>query len=308
MHRSIEIAAPAPQIESLVIALKDHPLVINVVRIRGAAIKPAGDALQLEVLNRGADDVMKMIKQYVIGSNYTVITGEVSSMNNPALQHKINDDVDEAIWEELETGLRHNGCITPNFLLLMGLAGVIASIGYVSFLQMQVGAFIAASIIAPGLEPIAKLPLGIMMGKKEIFFKGLRATLVGYAVLMGAAAGTFALLNGIGEVDSANFLENEVTQSLLHIKVADVMMSVAAAAAAIIMYLSYRRHVIAGPLIALILIPATTAIAMFAVLGKWQEVWNVLGKSAVEIAVIIVVGCLLIWTKQKWVHRRKPIS
>lgn len=307
MHRSIEVSAPAAQIESIVLALQSNPHVIGISRHRGASVKPAGDTLQLEVLNRGADDVLQRVRQYVAGSTFSVVTAELASISSPPDQKLINDDVDEAVWEELETGLRHNGAITPNFLLLMGLSGVIAAIGFVSFLQMQIGAFIAASIIAPGLEPVAKVPLGIVLRKKEIAFAGLRSTLAGYAVLMASAAAVFALLLWAGEADGKTFLENEVTKSLLGVKLMDVITMVAAAAAAMTMYLSYRRHVIAGPLIALILIPATTAVALCAVLGKWTEALEILAKSFLEIGIIVIVGSLLIWAKQKWVHKRKPL-
>lgn len=307
MHRSIEIAAPAPQIESIVLALQHHPFVVTVTRIRQGSLKPVGDTLQLEVLNRGTDDVMKVVRQYVTGSAYSINTGEVASIIDPALQEKINDDVDEAMWEELEAGLRHNGCITPNFLLLMAIAGIISAIGFVSFLQMQVAAFIAASIIAPGLEPIAKLPVGIVLKKREIVLKGLKATAFGYGVLMLSAAATFALLRWTGEADAKTFLENDITVSLLGVKLMDVIMSIAGAAASIIMYLSYRRHVIAGPLIALILIPATAAAAMCLTLGEWTEAAEILAKTAMEIGIIVGVGSLLIWSKQKWVHRRKSM-
>lgn len=307
MHRSIEVSAPATQVDSIVLALQHHPNVVGITRIHGGSVKPPGDTLQLEVLNKGADDVMSAVRQYVAGSSFSVVTEELASITSPAHQEAINNDVDEAIWEELETGLRHNGGITSNFLSLMAIGGVIAAVGYVSFLQMQVAVFIASSIIAPGLEPIAKLPLGIVLHKPDLAWKGFKATLAGYAVLMAAAALTFAVLLWSREATEKTFLENEVTKSLLEVKLMDVIVSVAAAAASIIMYLSYRRHTLAGPLIALILVPATAAAAICAVTGNWIEALNILAKCAMEIGIIVGVGALLIWSKQRTVHKRSPL-
>lgn len=68
-------------------------------------------------------------------------------------------DVDEALWEETETGLRHQGRITSNYLAPMALGGAAAAAGFLVSPTTQVIAFVAASIIAPGFEALAKLPV-----------------------------------------------------------------------------------------------------------------------------------------------------
>lgn len=87
----------------------------------------------------------------------------------------------------------------------------------------------------------------------------------------------------------------------------DVVMSAAAATASIVMYLSYRRHVIAGPLIALILIPGAAAAAICFATGNAGEGLQILAKCGLEFGIIVAVGTLLIWLKQKTVHRRIPL-
>lgn len=140
--------------------------------------------------------------------------------------------------------------------------------GFLSEVHDQLIAFVAASIIAPGLEPIAKIPLGLVLRRKDVLWVGLKASVAGYLILMISAAGAFAVMLYAGEATADKFLSNPVTESFLEIKLTSFMVSTAAASASIIMYLAYRRNVIAGPLIALILIPATSAVGMK--YGRWR--------------------------------------
>jgi hypothetical protein len=73
----------------------------------------------------------------------------------------------------METGLRHQGRATPNFLALMALGGAVAALGLVSNPVPQAIAFIASAIIAPGFEPLAKVPLGGVLGRWNVVKRGL---------------------------------------------------------------------------------------------------------------------------------------
>ena len=307
MHRTIEASVPSARTDAIVEALQRQPCVVGLNVLRHASVKPAGDTLLVHVLNRGADDVLRTIRAHVSSDSFSIITSEVASINDPEHQWAIDHDVDEAIWEEMETGLRHNGRLTANYLLLMALGGVIAAVGFVSEVHNQVIAFVAASIIAPGLEPLAKFPLGLVLKRRDVVWVGVKASVVGYGVLALAAALAFLLLLQVGDVDAATFLEDEATTGLLHAKLKDVLVSAAAATASIVMYLAYRRNVIAGPLIALILIPATSAVGMSVAIGEWEHARRIAQRLAIDVALVVGMGLVLIYAKQKLVHKREPL-
>lgn len=307
MHRNIEATISPDCTPAITVALQKHEQVIGVTILPGASVKPGGDILQIQVLNRGTDDVLSIIKDISGSKGYSIVTSEVASIIDPKNEAIINNDVDEAIWEEVETGLRHNGRLTTNFVLLMAIGGVITAVGFISDIQTQVIAFIAASIIAPGLEPLAKLPLGIVLRKRKCLIFGLRSSIVGYGVILVAATATFYCLLRTGDATPALFLEDDCTQSLLSMKPKDWFLSVAAAAASIIMYLSYRRNVIAGPLIALIFIPAVSAIGISMLLGEWMMALLIGKRFGIEVLVTIVVGAAFIYLKKLTVHKRLPL-
>jgi len=111
--------------------------------------------------------VLKLAQEISKQGTVSVITAELASMNDPLQQKAINNDVDEAIWEEMDTGLCHQGRVTANFIVLMALGRCIAAAGLVSDPAHQAIAFAAYAIITPGFEPIAKIPLGLVRRSKE---------------------------------------------------------------------------------------------------------------------------------------------
>jgi hypothetical protein len=308
MHRNLEAVIHPDVTQPILTALQDHPEVMGLSVFRGASVKPAGaDVLHIQALNKGTDAILSIIQKQSGSHSFSIATAEIASLIDPEQQKAIESDVDEAMWEEIETGLRHNGRITPNFLLLMAIGGILAATGFVADDQLQVIVFIAAAIIAPGLEPLAKIPLGIVLKKRSCLVFGLRSTLVGYAVVLLGAMASFGLLQLTGDGTATQFLEDSFAQNMQETLPKDWIISTAAAAASIIMYLSYRRNVIAGPLIALVAIPATAAIGIALMIGEFETAGRIAGRLGTEMAVTVGIGMFFIWVKQRWVHKRKPL-
>jgi hypothetical protein len=156
VHRTIEISTPASYTDELIRELEDLEQVISLNVVRQGAIKPPGDVLTVHVLNYGADEVMRLADAGRRHGHVSVSTGELTSIVDPEHEHKVANDVDEALWEEAETGLRHQSRITANYLALMALGGAIGAAGLVMEGTSQAISFVAAAIVAPGFEPIAR--------------------------------------------------------------------------------------------------------------------------------------------------------
>jgi hypothetical protein len=163
MHKTIEITVPTSYTDELIHQLEQLEQVINLSVVRGASIKPEGDLLTVHVLNDGADEVLRLTDAGREQGHVSVTTAEVASIIDPEHERKVTNDVDEALWEEVETGLRHQSRTTANYLALMALGGVVAATGFVVEGTSQAISFVAASIISPGFEPVAKIPMGLAL-------------------------------------------------------------------------------------------------------------------------------------------------
>lgn len=306
MHRTITITIVPERTAALVRQLEGMDEVIGLAVHREAALKPPGDVLVVHVLNRGVDDVLRHANDEEGGHPAMIVTNEVASIIDAANVRAIEDDVDEAAWEEMLTALRHQGQLSGNFLALMALGGVITAVGFISGPVAQATAFVAASVIAPGFEPIAKVALGLTLRRADVAREGALATLAGYAALIAAACATFLLLRLIEYDAPDHFIGNEEAQHLAAPDFAAAIISAAAAAAGIMMIATYRRSVFAGPLIGLALIPAMAMTGVALAAGRLDLVAAGLLRFGLDLVLIVGFGWLIFALKQRFEHSRAP--
>ncbi len=307
MHRTFEVALPAHLASPLTDQLRQLDAVVGLSWHPHTSLKPPGDTLTVHVLNRGADEVLGHISAVCAGTDYTIATAEQASLIDPKHEQAIENDVDEAIWEEMKTGLRHHGRITANFLLLMGLGGALATVGLVSEPAPQAIAFVAASVIAPGFEPLAKIPLGLVLGSWTTAWRGIKSALAGYSVLIGAAALTYWGFLLSGTIMGDAFAHNPEVEHLAHPGGLELTVSVCGSLAGGLIIAAYRRSVIAGALIAVVLIHAAALIGVSLVVGRWDLALEGLERFGVD-ALIVMGSCAVVFgAKQLLVHRRKPL-
>lgn len=76
---------------------------------------------------------------------------------------------------------------------------------------------------------------------------------------------------------------------------------------ALVMVLAYRRSLLAGPLIALILIPAAALVGAAAVAGRPGMAHQGLDRPLIDAALVVGLGTLVVLVEQATVHRRQPL-
>lgn len=308
MHRTIGIAVSQDHAARLVEELERLDDVIGLSVHHGASVKPPGDLLAVNVLNRGADDVMRCVQRALErGATVSVVTAELASMIDPLHKDRIKSDIDEEIWEEMETGLLHQSRVTSNFLILMAAGGAIAAASLVSEPVPHVILLVAASIIAPAFEPLAKIPLGLVLRRWDTARRALVSSLVGYAVLMLSAALMFLVLTWSGVVTAQDFAGNAEVGRMLEPTLKATLVSACAALAGITITAAYREIIIAGPIIALVIVPVAAAGGAALAAGQPAIAYAALGRLGIDVLLILVISAAFILVKQATVHRRPPL-
>ena len=307
MHRTIELTVPPSSTDALIHKLQKSDHLVSLSVHRGASIKPPGDVIVVHALNRDADRVMSLAHEARSEGQVSVTTHELTSIVDPEHERAVSKDVDEALWEEAETSLRHQGRPTSNYLALMALGGAVAATGFMVSGSSQTISLIAASIIAPGFEPLAKVPMGLALRRWAVVGRGLWSASIGYLALAIGAALAFALLRLTGVATVEEFLGNSETKVLADLTVREVLLSSLGALAGMIMIVAYRRSVIAGPLIVLAIIPAAAMVGIALAAGRPDMAYQGIERFVLDIAIIVFWGTLVVSLKQALVHRRKPM-
>ena len=105
MHTEIEIIVDPSYTDGLIQDLQRLQGVISLSIVRGASIKPPGDVFAVHALNREVDEVLKLAEAARKNGQVSVSMSELSSMIDPDHERKVANDIDEALWEEVETDL-----------------------------------------------------------------------------------------------------------------------------------------------------------------------------------------------------------
>ncbi|GAB3222342.1 DUF389 domain-containing protein [Spirosoma arcticum] len=307
MQRSVQVATPSDRTDQLISQLEPLDDVIGLSVQRGGSIKPLGDILVINALNKGIDDVLRQVADTCRGTNYSIATSEQASLIDQQYDMLIETDIDEAIWEEIETGMRQQAHVTVNYMLLMAIGGAIATVGLVSDPGPQAVAFVAASVIAPGFEPLAAVPLGLVVRNAHTVWRGMRSALIGYGVLILAAALTFVLLRWLGVTSEQEFVINPEVESLSHPTAKEITVSFCGTLAGAIIIAAYRRSIIAGALIAMVIIQSATMIGVSVVCRRWDLALEGAERFGLDV-VFVFLSCFVVFAaKQSLIHKRKPI-
>jgi hypothetical protein len=311
MHRRITFQGDSVAITTLAKELEPLDGVIGLAQQRGASLKPAGDVLQVDVLNSTADEVLRRARPRLDDDavNLTVVILQSNAIIDRRRAHLIETDGDESLWEEMESDLRNHGRVSVNYVLLMALGGVISAAGLLVESVTQAIALVGASIIAPGFEPIAKLTQGLVLRQTNVCGRALLSVGVGYGVLFAAAFLTVLALSlaNPGHPHAA-LLAQPVLEPLTHLDAAPLVTSACAAVAGIVMVVSLRDLYVVGPLMVLVLISGAALAGAALAVGEWGIALGALRRVGSDLALIVVLGAAVFYWKQRRFHRRRPLT
>lgn len=307
MHQSFQVTVPSSRTEDFLAGLGDVDEVISVSVQRGASLKPPGDLVVVHTLNRGADRVLELVERAQAGGEVSVASSMVESLMDPRHAEDVVGDVDEAVWEDAETQLRHHSQLGTNFLVTMAVGGAIAACGLLLTTTTQATAMVAAAVIAPGFEPLAKVPLAIVLRRRELLLRGLRSAVAGYLVLGLSAAATMLALSAGGWELPEKLVQNHHFSELADPTALTLVISAGGAMAGVTMIAAQRTALLPGPLIAMQLIPAAAMTGASLALGQGQAAAEAMARLGVDIGLVVAAGILVFGYKQALVHKRRPL-
>jgi hypothetical protein len=307
VHTEIEVIVPSSQTDELIQDLQQMDDVISLSVVREASIKPPGDVFTVHALNRGADEVLRFAEAARKHGQVSVSTSELSSLIDPEHERKVANDVDEALWEEVETDLRHQGKLTTNYIGLMALGGAVAATGFAAESSSQAISFVAASVIAPGFEPLAAIPIGLALRRWAVVGRGLQSAVGGYLALILSAALVFLALRVSGVVMVEEFTINTEVRNLAEPGLREIIVSGCGALAGMVMLLSRRHYLIPGALVALLVIEASALIGVSLAAGEPGLMLEGAKRFGLDVLLIVAGGVPIVALKQALVHRRAPM-
>ncbi len=162
--------------------------------------------------------------------------------------------------EELIEDIEGSSKTTPVFLIMVALASIVASVGLI---KDSPAIIIGAMVIAPLLGPNMALALGTTLGDLKMIRTAIRSNLIG----LGLALAVSALFGWFVNIDS---MGDELTARTV-VDLGDVLLALASGAAGAIAFTSGAPATIVGVMVAVALLPPTSACGMLAGAGGWYR-------------------------------------
>lgn len=302
MPRTVQITLPGEQTEGLLGELARHEGVLSLRVDRGGGVRPPGDIVTLQVLNRHWADLLKAFERQGIGraDSTSLVTTQLASFCSVEHAAKVTTDSSDSSWEEMEQTLARESHLDISTVLVMFVAGFTAAAGIASG---ALHVIIGAMVIAPGFEPLVRLVLGAVT-RSAAWRRGLVSTAGSYlSLLVGAAAAAGVLkLTGTPLLDGSGAYENNMVlaQYWSTFSVASVSVSILAGAAGAILVIAQRSVLTAGVMIALSLVPAAALVPVAMLAGDFERVGMAALRWIVEVGIVLgTSGAVLLWKRKR---------
>lgn len=310
MPRKVEIALPSAQTDEVIEEIRNIKEVISLRLQQDVSLQPSGDVIQLEVTDRSLHSLMQLLnkRKMLQDPQVSVTTSQPLSIISQPASLEITNDTSEATWEEMQSMISRESNMTANGMLTMIVAGIIATVGIsTNALHLVIGAM----VVAPGFEPIVRIPLGLITDNVT-WKRGVTDILKGYAALIVAAALTTLALQALGQdtLDGkASYLaEGALLSYWTKISMTSVIVSAAAGFAGALVIAAHKSVLTAGVMIALALIPSATLLGMALAEGEFYIAQQAALRWLLDVALVAAFSLLVFLWKKYSVHRRNMWS
>lgn len=307
MARSIQVAVSAEMADAVLSHLGGIEGVLSVARQRNASLTPSGDIITIETTNDTVRVILQRLSEIGAHKHGSIHTSELKSIVSPSNQKNVEKETNETVWEEMAVLLRQETNIDANYLALMFLAGAIAGIG---LWMDKIHVVIGAMVIAPAFEPLLRIPFGFISGPYRMASDAVISTVVGYfMILVGGAIALLVLqATDMGALAGDELRARSWIQYWTSFTPPGVFASVLGAAAGAFVVSGLRSVLTTGVMITLSLVPSIAIVGMAIVSGNMTLAGDALARWAVDAALVIVMGAVVLGLKQKFAHRRRSLG
>jgi uncharacterized hydrophobic protein (TIGR00271 family) len=252
-----EIHAAAGEADAVESLLVRHPYTMNVTRLRGVSIDPAGDVVSCDVPRETASDLLERLEQIgaTQGVNSVTVTSGLTHLGARAdsMEAQARGAASDAlVWKVVEDTLDEEIHISITFIAFMILATLLAVIGVATNSAILV---VGAMVVGPEFGPIANFCVSVL--NRQIL-QGIRAWLtvtVGFAIA-GIAAFAFTVVVRAAGIFPEQIQPDGLVEAVASPNWLTLIVAMLAGSAGMLALTSARSATLIGVLISVTTIPA----------------------------------------------------
>ncbi len=299
MH--VRVVSPKERTDDLLTVLESHEYIVNLVVMRGAAVRPVGDVVLIDVPNEAANSVIAVLR--VRGADrYGSVTIErsgttLSESGRIAADEAPGTSSEAVVWSEVVARAHDDSELTTSFVVMLTLAMAIAAVGLLTDSSILI---IGAMVIGPEYGPLTALGFGLFRRNRATVWRS--AATLGAGLVVGVVVTImFALaVRLIGATPNAYEAGvRPLTQFISRPDGWSVVVAGLAGVAGTMSLTQARPSALVGVFISVTTIPAAANIGVASAHGRGSEAWGAVLQLALNMAVIVVAAAATLVVEQE---------
>jgi uncharacterized hydrophobic protein (TIGR00271 family) len=286
--------------------LTGSAVVVNVIHLDGASLKPRGDVILCDVAREDASIVIDALRRLGLGRQGSIAVEEVdSSISDLAVGAELaarGSPADAVVWEEVEARTSESAELSFSFVAFMIIATLIAAVGIMTDSQILI---IGAMVVGPEFGPIAGVSVAVVQRRMDLAKRSFTALAVGFPIAILAALALTLVLRGLGPApDELSAVSHPATLFISDPNTFSVVVALLAGVAGVLSLTTAKSGALIGVLISVTTIPAAANVGVAAAYGDWSEVRGALAQLGINLACLIGAGVATLATQRAVFERR----
>ncbi|WUH92840.1 DUF389 domain-containing protein [Streptomyces sp. NBC_00433] len=281
--------------------------------VKGAALDPVGDLVTADVAREAADALLAELRGLGVDERGSISADPVdlslSSSADAAEKAAPGDGADAVLWESMTELSHEESTLSVTYMAFLTLATMLAAYGVMLDSAILV---VGAMAVGPEFGPLAGFCTGLIRRQRSLVRRSSIALLVGFPAATAATGAFSALMDLFGLFNRARFdAPHPATQFIWQPTADSFVVALLAGVAGMLSLTSAKSGALVGVAISVTTVPAAADAALALSYGAWHEAFTSACQLALNLAGIVVAGCLtLLAQKILWARtgrdRRSP--
>jgi uncharacterized hydrophobic protein (TIGR00271 family) len=309
----VRLVSPPDVTAALMPRLVAEPGVINLTVAKASVQNPEGDAVQFDVLQGRANEVLTWLRELGVDQRGSIalepVAASISAMAARAQASRPRFDEFAPVWEEVDARIRSDGRFPPSWYGLLIIAGLIAAVGLLTNSQILI---VGAMVVGPEYGAIVALAYGIIRRDLNLVSKTAVALLMGFTLAVVAALLLSLVIRAAGLEPRAFELGVRPVSSLINTPDwFSVIVATLAGIVGVISLTEARTSTLIGVFVSVTTIPAAADIGVSLAFGSDQEAVGSLEQLVLNVFLLGAVAVFAIPAQRRvWnrVTRTGPVA
>ena len=283
------------------------PVVVNVVHLEGASLKPRGDVILCDVAREDASVIIAELRALGLGEQGSIAIEEVDTAISDvaviAEQAAKGSPADAVVWEQVESRTSESAELSFSFLAFMVLATLIAAVGIMTDSQILI---IGAMVVGPEFGPLAGFAVAVVQRRLDLARRSFIALAVGFPVAIVASFLLTVLLRALGPApDELSANGHPATLFISDPNTFSVIVALLAGITGVLSLTTAKSGALIGVLISVTTIPAAANVGVAAAYGDWDEFRGALAQLGINLICLTAAGVATLTVQRAVFVRRR---